>query len=121
MTEAAHKERVLSNLETRQGSSIALARSLAVEVAERNEGLCSIEDVRGLAKRRGLCIDFSGNWTGAIFRDRKTWEYAGMVQTKHEGGHARRVMLWRLKDGYEKVVIVNIGVPRQLDLIDKLF
>lgn len=116
MTQLDTKERVLEATEERHKGAVALARSLAVEAAEMNGGLCSIEDIRSLAQRRGLAIDFSGNWTGAIFRDRQSWEYVDMVQSRHEGGHARRVMRWRLLPGARVQRVEFLG-PRQLDLI----
>lgn len=80
---------------SRNARFLALARSLAVYHAKMHDGYCSIEDVRRWANFKRISIDFTGNWVGSVFKG-KNWEYAGMVQSVHKGGHARRVIQWKL-------------------------
>lgn len=111
------KERALDENEKNHGDLLSCARSLAEEFAQHHEGLCSVEDVRMLASQRGLCINFSRNWVGALFRDRTVWEYFDMVPAAHKGGHARRVMRWRLKGNRNPIEKIDFSGPRQLFLM----
>lgn len=100
MNQSELKEQGILQASSKHERELSLARGIAIDYVLSVGGLISIDDVRMTAASHGLEIDFSGNWTGAIFKE-KHWEYVDMVPSKHKGGHARKVSRWRLKDGYK--------------------
>lgn len=117
MSEKIARDYFMGLSASKNKESLEIARALAIYHANIHDGTCSIEDVRRWANLKRINVDFSGNWVGSIFKQ-KHWEYVGMVQSVHSGGHARRVCLWRLRGDVSCPTLPNFTPkPYQMELI----
>lgn len=79
----------------RYREQLEIARRIAYECAVKKSVITS-DDVREEAEARGLCLSFSKNWSGSVFRG-KEWESVGFAVSRHSEGHGRAVRLWKLR------------------------
>lgn len=79
----------------RNDNLLELARSIAVEIAER-QGTVTADDVQLKLHERGYSIRSLGNAAGSLFAG-KRWEWTGeRIQSRRAHAHGNELKVWRL-------------------------
>jgi hypothetical protein len=91
--ERAYRDEGRDRVEIKHETWLTLARRFAVMFSAKT-GSVSIVHVHDWAERTGQYPDDPLAYS-AVFKG-KQWRPTGeMMQSRHEGGHARKVMLWK--------------------------
>lgn len=71
---------------------LAIARSIAVQIATNGDGTCTADQVGKVLKAQSIKI---GPWAGSIFKD-GNWQFTGnRILSKRISNHAREIKVWR--------------------------
>jgi hypothetical protein len=92
--EQAKKAQGIAIAESNNKRELQLARDCAERLARASRyGTTDADEVRATLEAEGHTLVW-GNWAGAIFRGPR-WSRQGDKASTHEGGHGRRVGVWR--------------------------
>ena len=87
------KEAGMSLAASNKNDILTKARLIAVEIAKRNGGHCSADDVRFELTKRGF--NSLGPAAGSLFKS-VAWKFTGeRIKSKFTGNHAREIKVWR--------------------------
>lgn len=93
----AAKEAGMHQAAANKASLLAVARQVAIEVAQR-KGTVNMDDVQFELHRRGISIRALGNAAGSVFTDKTRWQFTGeYVKSSRVHAHGNLIRCWRLK------------------------
>jgi len=85
----------MARAEANNLTDLQLARHIAEDLADENDGLCDADQV-GRVLKRDHGIDTLGPAAGSLFRDAK-WKFTGLwIKSVRKSNHCRMIRQWRL-------------------------
>jgi len=85
----------MARAEANNLTDLQLARHIAEDLADENNGLCNA-DMVGQKLKAEYDIDTLGPAAGSLFRDAK-WEFTGeWIKSVRKSNHCRMIREWRL-------------------------